>query len=407
MTYRILLVGGGSGGHIYPLVAIRQELQNLAKERGVSFELMVLADNENWRKDFESMGVIFKRILTVKFRPVEGGRINFLAFLKLPLFLIQSLWIFFLFMPDLVFSKGGFVSLVPSFVSRLYFIPLFIHESDVVPGKANKFLAYFAKKVFISFEKSISYFKNKNIVLSGNPIRETLFGGNKLEATKYFNLSSNKKTILVMAGSQGSASINKLLIDSVVQLSENLQLTGRRCRLIASINKLLIDSVVQLTEDFQIIHQTGGRSFDSVKGEIEKIKSDGSGSYSKDIENNYRVYDFLTEGELASAYALCDIIVSRAGSSIFEISYLGKPTIVIPYPYSAGDHQRANAIEFAKFGAVVLEEGNLKPNILIDQVEHLLKPENYFSISQKIRQFSNLNAGRIIADEIYAYAFRK
>ena len=379
MTYRILLVGGGSGGHIYPLVAISQELQNLAKERGVSFELMVLADNENWRKDFESMGVRFKRILTVKFRPVEGGRINFLAFLKLPLFLIQSLWMLFLFMPDLVFSKGGFVSLVPSFVSRLYFIPLFIHESDVVPGKANKFLAYFAKKVFISFEKSISYFKNKNIVLSGNPIRETLFGGNKLEAAKYFNLSSNKKTILVMAGSQGSASINKLLIDSVVQL----------------------------TEDFQIIHQTGGRSFDSVKGEIEKIKSDGSGSYSKDIENNYRVYDFLTEGELASAYALCDIIVSRAGSSIFEISYLGKPTIVIPYPYSAGDHQRANAIEFAKFGAVVLEEGNLKPNILIDQVEHLLKPENYFSISQKIRQFSNLNAGRIIADEIYAYAFRK
>ncbi|OHB16972.1 MAG: hypothetical protein A2913_01660 [Parcubacteria group bacterium RIFCSPLOWO2_01_FULL_40_65] len=379
MTYRILLVGGGSGGHIYPLVAISQELQNLAKERGVSFELMVLADNENWRKDFESMGVRFKRILTVKFRPVEGGRINFLAFLKLPLFLIQSLWMLFLFMPDLVFSKGGFVSLVPSFVSRLYFIPLFIHESDVVPGKANKFLAYFAKKVFISFEKSISYFKNKNMVLSGNPIRETLFGGNKLEAAKYFNLSSNKKTILVMAGSQGSASINKLLIDSVVQL----------------------------TEDFQIIHQTGGRSFDSVKGEIEKIKSDGSGSYSKDIENNYRVYDFLTEGELASAYALCDIIVSRAGSSIFEISYLGKPTIVIPYPYSAGDHQRANAIEFAKFGAVVLEEGNLKPNILIDQVEHLLKPENYFSISQKIRQFSNLNAGRIIADEIYAYAFRK
>ena len=379
MTYRILLVGGGSGGHIYPLVAISQELQNLAKERGVSFELMVLADNENWRKDFESIGVRFKRILTVKFRPVEGGRINFLAFLKLPLFLIQSLWMLFLFMPDLVFSKGGFVSLVPSFVSRLYFIPLFIHESDVVPGKANKFLAYFAKKVFISFEKSISYFKNKNMVLSGNPIRETLFGGNKLEAAKYFNLSSNKKTILVMAGSQGSASINKLLIDSVVQL----------------------------TEDFQIIHQTGGRSFDSVKGEIEKIKSDGSGSYSKNIENNYRVYDFLTEGELASAYALCDIIVSRAGSSIFEISYLGKPTIVIPYPYSAGDHQRANAIEFAKFGAVVLEEGNLKPNILIDQVEHLLKPENYFSISQKIRQFSNLNAGRIIADEIYAYAFRK
>lgn len=379
MNYRILLVGGGSGGHIYPLVAVSKELKKIALEKGVNLKLMALADSNVWRGEFEDISIKFKKILTPKLRQVEGGRINFLAFLKLPLCLIQSFWLIFFFMPDLVFSKGGFVSVVPSFVARLYFIPLFIHESDAIPGKANRLLAKFAQKVFISFEKSPAYFKNKNIVFSGNPFRENLFGGNKLEATKYFNLNPDKKTILVLTGSQGAVSINKLLIDSIVQL----------------------------TKYFQVIHQTGAGNFDLVKGEIEKIKSDGIQSYGKDIENNYRIYNFLIEEELKNAYALCDIIVSRSGSNIFEISYLGKPAIVIPYPYSAGDHQRENAREFAKFGAVVLEEGNLKSNILIDQIEYLLKPENYSSISQKIKQFAKLDAAKIVAREIYSYAFRQ
>lgn len=373
--FRILLVGGGSGGHIYPLVAISRELQKLANEKGVSLELMAMAESNNWKGEFESQGIKFKRILTPKFRQVDGGKVNFLAFLKLPLALVQAFWIIFLYMPDLVFSKGGFVSVIPSFVARFYFIPLFIHESDAIPGAANKFLAKFSEKVFISFQNSAVYFKNKNIVLSGNPIREALFNGNKAEAAKYFNLSQDKKTILFLAGSQGAVFINKLLVDSLVKL----------------------------VKVFQIIHQTGVKNFDSVKREIEKIKSDGIASYRKDIESNYRIYDFLTEGELASAYALYDIVVARSGSNIFEISILGKPAIVVPYPYSAGDHQRANAMEFAKFGGVVLEEGNLKSSILVDQLEHLLRPENYSSVSQRIKKFANLNAVKVISSEMFKY----
>ncbi|TSC90298.1 MAG: UDP-N-acetylglucosamine--N-acetylmuramyl-(pentapeptide) pyrophosphoryl-undecaprenol N-acetylglucosamine transferase [Parcubacteria group bacterium Gr01-1014_2] len=370
MTYRILLVGGGTGGHIYPLVAVSRELQKLASKRGANLELMIVADNNIWRSEFESRGVRFKKILAPKLRKVEGGRTNFLAFLMIPFALIQALWTLFVFMPDLVFSKGGIISVIPSLVAKLYFIPLFIHESDAVPGKANQFLSKFAKKVFISYEKSATYFKNT--VLSGNPIRESLFGRNRLEAAKYFNLNPDKKTILFLAGSQGAVSINKLLINSIVQLTKN----------------------------FQIIHQTGSKNFDLVKVEIEKIKGDGKDSYIKNIENNYRGYGFLNEEELSSVYALCDIIVSRSGSNIFEIAYLGKPAIVIPYPYSAGNHQRANAMEFSKFGAVVLEEANLSPNILIDQIQHLLKPENYASISQRIKQFAKPEAGKIIANEI-------
>ncbi|MEK7124120.1 MAG: UDP-N-acetylglucosamine--N-acetylmuramyl-(pentapeptide) pyrophosphoryl-undecaprenol N-acetylglucosamine transferase, partial [Patescibacteria group bacterium] len=285
---------------------------------------------------------------------------------------IQSLWTLFVFMPNLVFSKGGFTSLIPSLVAQLYFIPIFIHESDSIPGTVNRLVAKFTKKIFISFENATKYFPTKRTILSGNPVRESLLNGNKIEAAKYFDFDSDKKTILFLAGSQGAMFINNLLIEILVQLAK----------------------------EFQIIHQTGANNFELVKNEIEKIKKEGLGSYGLGIEKNYKVFGFLNEEELKNAFALSDVIVSRSGSNIFEIAALGKPAIVIPYPYSARSHQKENAVEFAKFGAVVLEEENLKPHILIDQISHLLKPENYSSISQKIKKFTNLEAGKIIANEV-------
>ena len=376
MTYRILLIGGGTGGHVYPLIAVAREFQKAASEKDLNLKLMAVADSNKWKSEFENQGIRFKKIFTPKFKLVEGGEIDLFAFLKLPLALLQGLWFLFLFMPDAVFSKGGFVSFIPSLIAKIYFIPLFIHETDAIPGKVNRILSKFSEKVFISFQSSTVYFKNKNTLVSGNPIRELLFKGEKAEASRYFNLNLTKKTILFLTGMQGVDFINRLVIDSLVQLSKELQ----------------------------IIHQTGVNNFEPVKKETENIKKEGGYSYGQDIEKNYRIFGFLSEEELASAYALCDIVVSRSGSNIFEISYLGKPAIVIPYPYSAGDHQRANALEFAKFGGVILEEENLKSSILIDQIEYLLKPENYSLISQKIKQFAKPEAAKIISDEIYSYA---
>lgn len=282
-------------------------------------------------------------------------------------------------MPDFVFSKGGFASVIPSLIARLYFIPLFIHESDSIPGKTNKLLAKFAKKIFVSFETTKSYFKSQKTVLSGNPVRENLLNGDKNSAVSFFNFDLGKKTILVLAGSQGSSFINRLLIDSLVQLAQN----------------------------FQVIHQTGDRNFNTVEREIEKIRKEGEKSYGGNIEKNYRPFGFLNEEELRNAYAAADLIVSRSGSNIFEISALGKPAIVIPYPYSAGSHQRQNALEFSKFGAIVLEEANLKPHILLGQIEYLLKPENYDSISRQIKNFSSPDSGKIIAQEILSNVFRQ
>ena len=369
-SYRILLIGGGTGGHIYPLVAVSIELQKLAKERGADLELMAVADSNEWKNEFESLGIKFKKILTPKLRRYEGN-LNLLDIFKLPITLIQSFWYLFVFMPDLVFAKGGYVSIIPSLVGRIYFVPLFIHDSDSVLKGANKFLSKFTKKSFVSFETTLVQLKkNNNIVLSGNPIRKELLNGNKNQAAAQFNFSLDKKTILFLGGSRGAKFINNLVLASLILL----------------------------TQKFQIIHQIGDKNFNEVNKEVEKMK----------IEKNYRAFGFLNQEELKSAYALADVVVSRAGANlIFEIAALGKPAIIIPYPYAIKEHQRENAREFAKFGAIVLEEENLKPSILIDQIGHLLNPDNYSSISQRIKQFAKPDAAEIIAQEVYSYAFRQ
>ncbi|MEK7579742.1 MAG: UDP-N-acetylglucosamine--N-acetylmuramyl-(pentapeptide) pyrophosphoryl-undecaprenol N-acetylglucosamine transferase [Patescibacteria group bacterium] len=392
-SYRIILAGGGTGGHIFPLVAVARELKKKADEKGLNLKLLAVAEDNIWRNEFEKEGINFKRIFALKLRKVEGGRINFLAFFVLPFTLIQSLWLLFLFMPDLVFSKGGFASVFPSLAAWSYFIPVFIHESDSIPGKANILLSKFSRKVFISFENAAGYFPAPKTILSGNPVRKEIFGGDRSQALNRFGFGPDKKTILFLAGSQGAAFINNLVIDSLVQLVKEFHpVRGREGPQRAS-----------ASNGVQIIHQAGINNFEQMKKELEQLKREGESSYAADIEKNYRLFGFLSEEELKDAFAASDLIVSRSGSNIFEIAALGKPAIVIPYPYSAGEHQRQNAIEFAKFGAVVLEEQNLKTHILIDQIKNLLKPENYSAVSQQIKSFARVEGGGIIAAEIFEY----
>lgn len=375
-----MLIGGGSGGHIYPLIVLAQELENLSYQEGIDLELMAISDNEMWRDDFSGIDIKFKKILAPKLRRFEGD-INFLDILKIPIAFFQSLWYIFLFMPDLVLAKGGYVSVIPSIVSFIYFIPIFIHESDTIPGLVNRFIGKFAKIIFISFEVSRNYFKNnKKIILSGNPIRSELLSGDKNEALDFFKFSPEKKTVLVLGGSQGSKIINELIINSLVKLTKN----------------------------YQVIHQAGIKNFDYVLKETKKIELENLESYGKNIEKNYRLFSFLSKDELKNAYALADIIISRAGANlVWEISSVGKPVILIPIRYSTNNHQRSNAKELEKFGAVILEEENLTTNLLLNQIEHLLNPINYQRISESIKKFSNPDSAKIIAQEIFRYANRK
>lgn len=372
MNYRILLLGGGSGGHVFPLIAVANALKEKSQQDGMSLELMVLGDGKFMKNAAAEAGLNFKSILAGKLRRYFSP-LTILDIFKIPIGFFQSLWHIFWFMPDVVFAKGGYASLPGALVAKLYFIPLFVHESDSVPGLTNRFLGKLSKTVFISFNSSQKYFNPSKAVLTGNPVRQELLVGNRSAAMEKFGLNPNRKTILVAGGSQGAQKINRIILDSLVLL----------------------------VKDFQIIHQCGESQLDSVKAESEKIIKEGEGEYADAVKANYKLYPFLDTNDMALAYAVADVIISRAGASnISEISMLGKPAIIIPITNSSSDHQLENALEFSKFGAAVIEEENLTPHILISQINSLLQPDKYHSISEKLKTFAMPDAADKIASAL-------
>lgn len=317
-------------------------------------------------------GIPFQRISTGKLRRY-GSLDNFFDFFRFLAGFVQSLWHIFWFMPDAVFAKGGADSVAPAMVAKLYFIPVFIHESDSVPGLANTIVGKVADKVFVSFKTAEKYFKDTQVVFTGNPVRKDLFGGSKEEAWKYFDLHEPRPTILILGGSQGAKAINDVVLSSLVVMAQK----------------------------FNIIHQCGESQLESVKTGLDTILKEGTRQYSEPVKRYYRLYPFLDKSQLALAYAVSDIIMSRAGAGfLFEIAQAGKPAIIVPIPQSVGNHQYLNAFEFSLTGAYLMEEKNLNRESLIREVETLLNPENYAKISQRIKLFATPNAADTIAAEL-------
>jgi len=369
-NYRILLLGGGSGGHVFPLVAVANALKEKSEQNGISLELMILGEGKFIAKAATDAGLNFQSILAGKLRRYFS-LLNVLDIFKVLIGFFQALWHIFWFMPDVVFAKGGYASLSGAFVAKLYFIPLFVHESDSIPGLANRILGRLAKTVFISFASSDKYFKTGKTVLTGNPVRKELVSGDKSTGIQSFGLNPNLKTVLVLGGSQGAQRINQIVLESIVLM----------------------------TKEFQVIHQCGESQHKAVKAEEDKIIKEGQGEYSDTVKMNYKLYPFFSEKELAMAYAVSDVIVSRAGAgSLFEIAALGKPAILIPLSTNASrGEQITNALEFSKFGASMIEEENLTPHILINQINSLLQPEKYNTVSQNLKTLAMPDAAEKIA----------
>lgn len=373
MAYRIALIGGGSGGHSFPLVAIAKKLKELGQQQGIDVKIQFIGSGKFLKQAAKEAGVSFRGVLSGKRRRYTSSK-NFFDIIKMPFGLIQSLWHLLLFMPDVVLAKGGYGSVLPSLAAKFYAIPLYLHESDSVPGSANLTLSRFAKKIFISFEGAAAFFRGKNTQLVGNPIREELLSGNRGQAVEYFKLDNLTKTILFLGGSQGAQILNNFVINSLVSF----------------------------TDKFQIIHQVGRNNFNDVSQRVNTIVKEGESSYGEVVKKRYRIFPFLNVQELAMAYSVADIVVTRAGAvTIAELAALGKPSLIIPLAASASDHQRKNAYEFQKYGAIVIEEGNLKTNIVTDQINDLLAdPDNYAKVSANIKSFAKLEAATVIAQEL-------
>jgi UDP-N-acetylglucosamine--N-acetylmuramyl-(pentapeptide) pyrophosphoryl-undecaprenol N-acetylglucosamine transferase len=363
---RIVLTGGGTGGHIFPILAVIKKIKQQLGEKDDPEFLFIGPDGELEREIMEKEFIPVKNISCGKFRRYFSLQ-NISDAFRFPLGFFQSLWHLLVFMPDVVFAKGGYASVPVSLAAWIYRIPIVIHESDAMPGMANQILSKFATRIALSFPGSNKFFQEKKVFLSGNPIREEINQGSRDEAIKIFSLSPEKKTILVIGGSQGSRIIN------------------------TAITNILSRAIKR----WQIIHITGKKEYDTVVRDAAKngVKAGREG---------YHPFPFLLD-ELPHAFAIADLVISRAGANVMtEIAANGKPAIIIPIDKSANNHQEQNAFAFSQAGAaILLEQANLGENILLEEIEQAIDDREFdFELAGRIKKFYYPKAADVIAEEI-------
>ncbi len=374
---RIVLTGGGSGGHFYPTIAVAQQIRKLAREdKLIDPDLIYIAPNEYDKDALYENNISFKAVPAGKQRRYSSI-FNFLDLFKTGWGIIRAILTLYALFPDVVFSKGGYTSVPIVFAARILGIPIIIHESDAIPGRANAWAAKYSRRVAVSypesgqqFETLVSRRKNKPIIaLTGNPIRHELETLVTSGAHEFLRLSREVPTILVLGGSQGAQMINETLVEALPRLVER----------------------------YQVIHQTGKENFtitsESARMVLEKHPH---------IER-YIAFPFLNVLAMRMAAGAADLIISRAGSgAIFEIAQWAKPSILVPIPQDVSRDQERNAFAYARSGAtVVITQENLTPNLLITEINRLMdNPKECQVMSEHAREFARPDAARKIAREI-------
>lgn len=368
---RIFFTGGATGGHLFPLIFVKREIEKITKERNWETKFFYLGAKPINQKILEEENIKVIIIPSSKLRKYLSLE-NFIDILKFPLNFLFAFYYLLKYMPDVLFSKGGPGSLGVVLSAWILRIPIIIHDSDSIPGLTNKISSFFAKKIAISFLSAKKYFPSNKVIFTGQPIDTYLINQPiYLQDYERFGLNPEKKIILVLGGSQGSQFLNDLILDSL----EDLLNLG------------------------QVVHQTGEKNFKDVY-----LYAEGK-IYKKNPEKfkDYHPFPFLPHDDLIFLMKISDVIISRAGAgSIFEISAVGKPSILIPIEEKvAGSHQVLNAREYHKYGSCfVLEEKNAKPHLLISLIKEIFRPEIYEKMQKGAVEFAKLDASKKIADEL-------
>jgi UDP-N-acetylglucosamine--N-acetylmuramyl-(pentapeptide) pyrophosphoryl-undecaprenol N-acetylglucosamine transferase len=355
---RVLIASGGSGGHIFPAVSLARELKKKSIE--VIFVASRRRLDNNLLKD-EPYRTIF---LSANPMPYRFGWQIFPFLGKVIFDSLASVCILIRYRPGAVIGFGGYTAGAILISASLMNIKTIIHEQNLVPGRTNKLLDRFADKVAVSFDETKKYFRNKNIVFTGNPLREESLKYCGSSALKAFGLDEKKITILVMGGSQGARSLNNLVSKSISLLS------------------------AEKKELAQIIHIAGTNEKDAIERRYNVYGV------------HARVYGFIKN--INEAYSACDIAVSRSGAAaLFELAAFGKPMILIPYP-NEHNNQRQNAMYFAdKNAAIFKEERRLGERELRDIIVELIdNAGKRMKLAENARRLSSVDGAKRLADEI-------
>ncbi len=365
---KILFGGGGTGGHFYPIIGIVQALNDLIeKEKIIDAQIYYFSTSPYNQKTLFENGITFKQISAGKMRRYFSF-LNAVDLVKTFFGVLGALLKVYLIFPDVVFGKGGYASFPVLLSARILGIPVFIHESDSVPGKTNLWAAKFAKSIAISWEEAARYFPEEKTVFTGQPIRKDILIPLKEGAYEYLKLDSSVPTILVLGGSQGAELINDILLRALPELLSK----------------------------YQIIHQVGEGNLETTQKLAGVILK---GNPNKD---RYQVFGYLNDLSMRMSAGISTLVISRAGSTIFEIAAWGLPSIIIPITDSNGDHQRKNAFNYARVGATtVVEEGNLSQHVLVSEIGKIMaSKELREKMATAAKKFYRPGAAMVIAKEI-------
>ncbi|QIH38473.1 undecaprenyldiphospho-muramoylpentapeptide beta-N-acetylglucosaminyltransferase [Flavobacterium sp. Sr18] len=355
--YKFILSGGGTGGHIYPAIAIANEL----KSRFPDAEFLFVGAKD--KMEMQKVPQAGYKIIGLWIAGLQR-RLTFdntLFPIKLISSLLKSRTIIRNFKPDVVVGTGGFASGPLLQIAAIAGIPTVIQEQNSYPGITNKLLSKNADKICVAYENLERFFPINKMILTGNPVRQDLIDidSKREEALQYFNLDPNKQTLLVLGGSLGARRVNQLIAKEILTFAAH---------------------------NIQVIWQCGKLYFD----EYKRIEENG----------NIQIHSFIDRMDLV--YAAADIVISRAGaSSVSELCIVGKPVIFIPSPNVAEDHQTKNAQTIVdKKGALLLKESELDSQFSV-VFESLVKdPEKQKQLSKNIKQLALPEATKQIVDEI-------
>jgi len=368
---KVLLSGGGTGGHIFPAIAIADEI----KRRFPDAEFLFIG--ANGKMEMEKVPQSGYKIEGLNIAGFDRG--NLLKNIGLPFKLISSLLkakkIIKEFKPDFAIGTGGFASGPALFMAAKMEIPTFIQEQNSLPGKTNTANGKKAKAIFTAYPDMDKFFPNSKVFFLGNPIRENIISGmqESSQAKEKLGLDKNKLTILSVGGSLGSRTLNNGWKDNL----ENLKEKG-----------------------YQLIWQTGKLDYKEIVDSFQ-LSVDGNSDNQKPTTNNQiQIKEFIKEME--TAYSAADIIVSRAGAiAISELAVAQKPVILVPFPFAAEDHQTKNAMNLVEKNAARMVKDSEMKEKFWNTLSEVCEDENLRKeMSDNLKYFAKPNAAKEIVDEI-------
>ncbi|OEF99527.1 undecaprenyldiphospho-muramoylpentapeptide beta-N-acetylglucosaminyltransferase [Vulcanibacillus modesticaldus] len=358
---RIIVTGGGTGGHIYPALAMVNEI----KKHHPNAEVLYIGSERGLEKDIVKRADIpfvtieisgFKRKLSLE---------NLKTIVKFLKSVGKSKQYIKEFQPDVVIGTGGFVCGPVLYAASKLKIPTVVHEQNVIPGLTNKFLSNYVDLIAISFEGSKEYFKKaKRVVLTGNPRATEVVRADKTNGYKVLNITSDKKVILIFGGSRGAKAINQAFLEMLPKLNQY--------------------------QNFHFVFVTGNVHYDLIQKEIQK--------YDSKLLKNIFVTPYLYN--MPEILAITDLNISRAGAStLAEVTALGVPSILIPSPYVTNNHQEKNAKWLEEQGAAkMIKEQELSGDKLLDTIVEVMK--NHQSYSQAAQNIGKPEAATKLLKEM-------